>query len=307
MKIINKKSNNYRLVKDDRTYKQSSDIDKLNEPTFILARLYKISGEKMYIYGEEGYCFEKSDKTPEEILDIVRNNLIGSLKIKNHPVMKLDVEFLSVEQYKHKYAHYNPTCSNCNSVRIITGNGALQKHMAQVPNSKNKFYGCSKVCIRDYKEKMKRMNGTASDKIRKRYHENKYIGTYGYIYGIYNKKEEKWYIGKAARSPFARWDEHLMKTKVLHDMPFTDLAFHVFYEQKATGDADTDLGQLWDAECEFVEMYDSVKNGYNTQMPQKYIKQEVKEAEELKPEEVFKSIFNMSSEEYVLTNNLGTK
>lgn len=197
---------------------------------------------------------------------------------------------VSADTYAKTYLKITTTCVLCETSTTVIGNDNFQKSLFQIPGSKNMTYACSSKCKNNFKDHMKAINGTTTKEVRKRYHKAMYEDVYGYIYGIYNKKEHKWYVGKVGRSPFARWEEHLMKNKILANMKIEDLRFEILETVKTTGIGDADIQTLWNAELKWIAEYDSYHNGYNIQMPTKYLKRETIGNEDITNEELYRKI-----------------
>lgn len=197
---------------------------------------------------------------------------------------------ITAETYAKQYLKINTTCVLCEQSTTVLGNDKFQKLLFQIPGSKNMTYACSSKCKTNFKDHMKAINGTSTKEVRKRYHKAMYVDVYGYIYGIFNKREKKWYVGKVGRSPFARFEEHVMKNKILSNMNIEDLRFEVLETVKTTGVGDADIQTLWNAELKWIAKYDSYHNGYNIQMPTKYLKRDTIGNEDITNEELYQKI-----------------
>ena len=316
MRVVYKKSRKYKLPSSGNTFNLVKDVDELEDGTlFYVMSIYKSGSDVMTMYSEVGYHLLPSTipssllkqgeqynldtiistqqlnlKVPNKVLSTDKKPRAGRITIGGH--------YITVQEYKAEHVPIKVVCSDCRVEGVVHGNNAFQKLLYQVPGSKNKFYACSTSCMKSYKEKVSRVNGSTSKLTRQRFHKAVYKGVYGYVYGVYNKVEKKWYIGKVARSPFARWEEHMMKNKKLNGFRFEDVSFHVLHTTMVSGDSDNDIGDLWEQELFFINKYNSLKNGYNIQKPSRYISREQIDAEDVMPEHLFETMFGKSIEEF---------
>lgn len=204
---------------------------------------------------------------------------------------------ITADEYARNYLRINARCCYCETPVTVNGNDKFQKLLFQIPGSKNMAYACSVKCKTNFKDHMKAINGSTSKEVRKRYHKAMYSDVYGYVYGIYDKKSNMWYVGKVGRSPFARWEEHMMKNKILSQIPIENLRFEILETVKATGIGSADIETLWNAECKWISHYDSYNNGYNIQMPTKYLKRETIGMEDISNEDLYNKIVGVDKNE----------
>lgn len=100
-----------------------------------------------------------------------------------------------------------------------------QKDFPYITNEdKNKYYFCSYDCRRIIQNKI---NPYCEGEFQAREDYTTNGGTYGYIYHIYNRKNNMHYIGQTVYMPFFRWQEHA-KSCLKGDI--TDLTFEVVTE-----------------------------------------------------------------------------
>jgi hypothetical protein len=92
-------------------------------------------------------------------------------------------------------------------------------------NDDTKYYFCSYECKYKTTDKLRSPEGEWQN--REGYERNG--GTYGYIYHIYNRFENKHYIGQTRYMPFFRWQEHA-KSGIKGDI--CDLVFETICEVK---------------------------------------------------------------------------
>lgn len=204
---------------------------------------------------------------------------------------------VSAEEYGRLHMKISTKCVFCESSTTIKGNENFQKALFQIPGTKNMAYACSTKCKTSFKDHIKSINGTTTKEVRKRYHKAMFADIYGYVYGIYNKKTKMWYVGKVGRSPFARWEEHVMKNRIISAIPLEDLRFEILETVKTTGVGDADIETLWNAECKWIAKYDSYENGYNIQMPTKYLKRDTIGMEDISNEELYNKIVGVDRDE----------
>lgn len=88
----------------------------------------------------------------------------------------------------------------------------------------NQYYFCSYDCKRKTRKSLEN-NDTVEWQVKEDYTTNG--GVFGYIYHIYNRKEDKHYIGQTRFMPFFRWQEHV---KAGEKGDITDMVFEVVTE-----------------------------------------------------------------------------
>lgn len=292
MKIVKKNLAKYQLRQGNVRVLLPSDCVEDDTKEYILYRAVTIYKDKLVEYSNE--CFEIPKGTDRDRLGQKLTTTLAGFRyvgaIDKAPLAKKVVisSKVSFNDFKANHLQIEAKCLVCNKNEIIRGNTRFQKKLSRVPGSKNMYYTCSDKCKRDYKEQMQLLNGETTKEVRKRYHKAMYSNVYGYVYGIYNKVEKKWYVGKVARSPFARWEEHMMKNKILANMNIADMRFEILYTQIASGDGDKDIGELWNQELYYITKYDSIENGYNIQQPNKYIRRDEHEEQFISNEELYK-------------------
>ncbi len=111
-------------------------------------------------------------------------------------------------------------CFNCfKSIK-----GKLKDFPRLVADNGNTHYFCSYKCKRDTELKI---NPHIEGEWQEREDYTMNGGVYGYIYHIYNRKNNMHYIGQTVYMPFFRWQEHVKQGAKGN---ITDLAFEVVTE-----------------------------------------------------------------------------
>lgn len=88
----------------------------------------------------------------------------------------------------------------------------------------HRYYFCSWEC---YRETSQKVNPKIEGEWQQRENYTTNGGVYGYIYHIYNRKDNKHYIGQTVYMPFFRWQEHA-KQHIKGDL--VDLTFETITE-----------------------------------------------------------------------------
>lgn len=110
-------------------------------------------------------------------------------------------------------------------------------------------YFCTYDCKREFQEIRSNREGEFQAKEEGRNGE-----VFGYIYQIYNRKEDTYYIGQTRYMPFFRWQEHV-KDGGKGDI--TDLSFSVLAEVNRSSNQDEDQQYLNSIEAWWIEKYKS--------------------------------------------------
>lgn len=97
------------------------------------------------------------------------------------------------------------------------------KDFPQMCHEQEKYYFCSHRCYREIYNKLHSPEG----EFQKREDYTSNGGVFGYIYHIYNRKENTHYIGQTIYMPFFRWQEH---TKSMLKGDICDLSFETIAE-----------------------------------------------------------------------------
>lgn len=111
-------------------------------------------------------------------------------------------------------------CFNCHT-HI---KGKLKDFPYMVSDSGDKYCFCSWECKR---ETSRKINPYCEGEFQERENYESNGGVYGYIYHIYNRKNDMHYIGQTVFMPFFRWQEHA-KQHIKGDI--TDLIFETITE-----------------------------------------------------------------------------
>ena len=127
-----------------------------------------------------------------------------------------------------------------------------------------KYYFCDYECKRNYYKKSDKLynEGEFQNK-EKGMLDNKEI--FGYIYEIYNRNENTYYIGQTRYYPFFRWQEHI---KSGSKGSIEDLTFRVISSLVSTKDEIIDAKSLNELESYYIKMYEcDSKNVINITKP----------------------------------------
>lgn len=90
-------------------------------------------------------------------------------------------------------------------------------------------------------------------------------GSLNYIYKVTEKSSGKSYVGKTRNAPFFRWWNHLTRSSspfgiYLRNSNLSEWTFEVLRELPST----TPDSEIFRIESEYIQMFDSIKNGFNS-------------------------------------------
>lgn len=212
-------------------------MNEKNEQNFFWIRIFDYSylrdiNSKGILLDE----FYEKEKTRDEIKVLISSKYEGETK-KNirfsKPKKENGIYALIMESnsyfYHRFYDEINTLCFCCNKhiqgkahffPSKIIENGKDSTIDKQFANRLETVYFCSDNCKNKYLEDINPIlsEGDFQEK------EESWENNYGYIYCIYNRNENKYYIGQTRYLPFFRWQEHV-KSKLKGDI--TDLEFRV--------------------------------------------------------------------------------
>lgn len=129
-----------------------------------------------------------------------------------------------------------------------TGNKELN------PNGLEEVFFCSSDCKEKHSKDVSPYYNEGDFQER----DSSWDNNYGYIYCIYNRAENKYYIGQTRYLPFFRWQEHI-KSKLKGDI--TDLEFKVITTVKKGNEIDCQK-KLNEIETWWIHKY--LDDGYDT-------------------------------------------
>ena len=188
---------------------------------------------------------------------------------KKHIVGK-EKDFPVISTYK--YAAYSDIDADYYNRENNESNDTNIKDVEQTKKMKPYYYCCSYHCKYELEKKLWNIEGEFQE--REDYHTNG--GNFGYIYHIYNRKENKHYIGQTIYMPFFRWQEHI-KSGLKGDI--CDLVFEVITSTKVQSQEYLNNIEAWWIN-KFIEDYGR-ENVINITVPKLTIEELVKSYERL--------------------------
>lgn len=170
--------------------------------------------DEYYLCGDE----MKREEVKESVIDR------SGVKKFAKPRKNSGVYALIMESTKFFYDRFmteiDTFCFNCKNP--IKGKEKDFPHLES--DTGKKYYFCSYDCRREVQNKI---NPYYEGEWQERENYKKNGGVYGYIYHIYNRVENKHYIGQTVYMPFFRWQEHV-KSGIKGNI--TDIVFEVITE-----------------------------------------------------------------------------
>lgn len=210
--------------------------------------------DEFYLKGEE---LSKND-----VKSTIKNKYVGDtadvIKFAK-PTKKGGLYALVMESnkffYDRFYLEIDTYCFHCH--KHIKGKAANFPRISDdyfdtdLEDSKRTYYFCSYDCKNKLLKGM-RYEGEFQEK-------EKLSNIYGYIYLLYNRIENKYYIGQTRYLPFFRWQEHI-KSGLKGDI--TDITFSVLAEIKESTKQDNQ-GVLNNIEAWWIQKF--IEEGYEVQ------------------------------------------
>jgi hypothetical protein len=217
---------------------------------------YKIVGSDNWYILDKGYIeAEDRQQAKEKILDLldlpdIPQRRTAKLFEKIPFVMFLDV---ADEHYYRRFKEVH-TCKRC-------GEEFTEEQLTKSYTDWNDRVYCSSKCQQLDKMDLMEKNGIE-------YHwdcERTDYETTAVIYRIYNKIEDKSYIGQTRQSFTLRWWQHIKSAtgtkfnRAFLDSNLTDWTFEVVEDFKKIGKKELD-----EKETFYIKKFNSIENGYNS-------------------------------------------
>lgn len=216
--------------------------------------------------------FYSRDKDKNEIKSYIRNErYVGevsrSISFKKPKKGKNGIYCLILNSndffYHRFYDEIDTLCFCCHKhikgraasfPSMVFENSNKLKDKNDKSNGLENIYFCSPDCKRKYLDDVNPLLNEGEFQER----EDNWKNNFGYIYCIYNRAENKYYIGQTRYLPFFRWQEHV-KSNVKGNIE--DLEFKVITTVKKGNPVDSQL-ELNDAETWWIQKYR--EDGYDT-------------------------------------------